>query len=138
MRRFIDHDSSCFDHITAGIAESYHRDVFALPGDIHRESSAGCNHLIRRNRAALITSADDLVEAMCWQVPRREAVQRSLFPDLTDEEQPIVDYLKARGEGQINRMTVELNQPLSQLLSVLVELEFKGVVKALPGGVYKL
>ena len=124
--------------ITAGIAESYHRDVFALPGDIHRESSAGCNHLIRRNRAALITSADDLVEAMCWQVPRREAVQRSLFPDLTDEEQPIVDYLKARGEGQINRMTVELNQPLSQLLSVLVELEFKGVVKALPGGVYKL
>lgn len=124
--------------ITAGIAESYHRDVFALPGDIHRESSAGCNHLIRRNRAALITSADDLVEAMCWQVPRREAVQRSLFPDLTDEEQPIVDYLKVRGEGQINRMTVELNQPLSQLLSVLVELEFKGVVKALPGGVYKL
>ena len=68
----------------------------------------------------------------------REAVQRSLFPDLTDEEQPIVDYLKARGEGQINRMTVELNRPLSQLLSVLVELEFKGVVKALPGGVYKL
>ena len=124
--------------ITAGIAESYHRDVFALPGDIHRESSAGCNHLIRRNRAALITSADDLVEAMCWQAPRREAVQRSLFPDLTDEEQPIVDYLKARGEGQINRMTVELNRPLSQLLSVLVELEFKGVVKALPGGVYKL
>lgn len=124
--------------ITAGIAESYHRDVFALPGDIQRESSAGCNHLIRHNRAALITSADDLVEAMCWNVPRREAVQRSLFPDLTAEEQVLVDYLKEQGEGQINRMTVELDRPLSQLLSVLVELEFKGVVKALPGGIYKL
>lgn len=124
--------------ITAGIAESYHRDVFALPGDIHRDSSTGCNHLIRRNRAALITSADDLVEAMCWKAPRRQAVQRSLFPDLTAEEQVLVDYLKERGEGQINRMTVDLNQPLSQLLSVLVELEFKGVVKTLPGGLYKL
>ena len=124
--------------ITAGIAESYHRDVFALPGDIHRESSAGCNHLIRRNRAALITSADDLIEAMCWSAPRHQTVQRSLFPDLNDEEQALVDYLKERGEGQINRMTVEMNRPLSQLLSVLVELEFKGVVKALPGGVYKL
>ena len=124
--------------ITAGIAESYHRDVFALPGDIHRNSSAGCNHLIRRNRAALITSADDLIEAMCWSAPRHQAVQRSLFPDLNDEEQALVDYLKERGEGQINRMTVEMNRPLSQLLSVLVELEFKGVVKALPGGVYKL
>ena len=124
--------------ITAGIAESYHRDVFALPGSIKSDSSAGCNHLIRRNRAALITSADDLVEAMCWNAPRHKAVQRSLFPDLTDEEQVIADYLKEKGEGQINRMTVDLNQPLSQLLSVLVELEFKGVIKALPGGIYKL
>ena len=114
--------------ITAGIAESYHRDVFALPGSIQSESSAGCNHLIRRNRAALITSADDLVEAM----------QRSLFPELTDEEQVVTNYLTQKGEGQINRMTVDLNLPLSQLLSILVELEFKGVVKALPGGIYKL
>ena len=124
--------------ITAGIAESYHRDIFALPGSIKSETSTGCNHLIRHNRAALITSADDLVEAMCWKKPPREAVQRSLFPDLTDEEQVLVDYLKEHDEAQINRMTVELNQPLSQLLSILVELEFKGVVKALPGGIYKL
>lgn len=124
--------------ITAGIAESYHRDVFALPGSIQSESSAGCNHLIRRNRAALITSADDLVEAMCWNAPRKQAVQRSLFPELTDEEQVVTNYLTQKGEGQINRMTVDLNRPLSQLLSILVELEFKGVVKALPGGIYKL
>ncbi|HIX27751.1 MAG TPA: DNA-processing protein DprA [Candidatus Barnesiella excrementigallinarum] len=124
--------------ITAGIAESYHRDIFALPGSIKSETSTGCNHLIRHNRAALITSADDLVEAMCWKTPPRETVQRSLFPDLTDEEQVLVDYLKEHDEAQINRMTVELNQPLSQLLSILVELEFKGVVKALPGGIYKL
>ncbi len=124
--------------ITAGIAESYHRDVFALPGSVESESSAGCNHLIRRNRAALITSADDFIEAMCWNAPKREVVQQSLFPDLTPEEQKIVDYLSEKGEGQINRMTIDLNQPLSILLSILVELEFKSVIKALPGGVYKL
>ena len=94
--------------------------------------------MVRRNRAALISSSDDPAEAMCWNARRHKAVQRSLFPDLTDEEQVIADYLKEKGEGQINRMTVDLNQPLSQLLSVLVELEFKGVIKALPGGIYKL
>ena len=108
------------------------------PGSIQSESSAGCNHLIRRNRAALITSADDLVEAMCWNAPQKQIVQRSLFPELTNEEQIVTNYLTQKGEGQINRMTVDLNQPLSQLLSILVELEFKGVVKALPGGIYKL
>ena len=87
---------------------------------------------------ALITSADDLVEAMCWNAPRKQAVQRSFFPELTDEEQVVTNYLTQKGEGQINRMTVDLNQPLSQLLSILLELEFKGVVKALPGGIYKL
>lgn len=70
--------------------------------------------------------------------PTKQAVQRSLFPELTDEEQVVTNYLTQKGEGQINRMTVDLNQPLSQLLSILVELEFKGVVKALPGGIYKL
>ncbi len=124
--------------ITAGIAESYHRDVFALPGSIESKSSVGCNHLIRRNRAALITSTDDLIEAMCWNAPKREAIQQSLFPDLTPEEQLVADYLTEKGEEQINRMTIDLNQPLSQLLSTLVELEFKGVIKVLPGGTYKL
>ncbi len=124
--------------ITAGIAESYHRDVFAVPGNIQAESSAGCNHLIRRNRAALVTSAADLIEAMCWNPVRRPAAQATLFPELSSEEQRIVDYLSRQGEGQINRMTVDLNQPLSQLLSLLVELEFKGTVKTLPGGIYKL
>lgn len=61
-----------------------------------------------------------------------------VFPELTDEEQVVTNYLTQKGEGQINRMTVDLNQPLSQLLSILLELEFKGVVKALPGGIYKL
>ena len=75
---------------------------------------------------------------MCWNAPRKQAVQRSLFPELTDEEQVVTNYLTQKGEGQINRMTVDLNLPLSQLLSILVELEFKGVVKALPGGIYKL
>ena len=75
---------------------------------------------------------------MCWNTPRKQAVQRSLFPELTDEEQVVTNYLTQKGEGQINHMTIDLNQPLSQLLSILVELEFKGVVKALPGGIYKL
>ena len=75
---------------------------------------------------------------MCWNAPRKQAVQRSLFPELTDEEQVVTNYLTQKGEGQITHMTIDLNHPLSQLLSILVELEFKGVVKALPGGIYKL
>ncbi len=126
---------------TATIASDYHRDVFALPGRVGDISSMGCNNLIRQNKAALLTCADDLIEAMGWGVRKEQPSQTTLAAQqdvqLTDEEKLIMQYLALNGEGQINRMAVELNTPIATLSATLVELEFKGCVVAFPGGVYR-
>lgn len=128
--------------ITAELAESYHRDCFAFPGRTTDIYSKGCNELIRNNRASLILSAEDFVQAMGWntssnQVP--QTVQRELFPDLNEEEKRIVCLLQQHSEGiQINLLVVEANIPIHQMSALLFELEMKGVVRALAGGVYKL
>ena len=127
--------------ITAELAESYHRDCFAFPGRTTDIYSKGCNELIRNNRASLILSAEDFVQAMGWntssnQVP--QTVQRELFPDLNEEEKRIVCLLQQHSEGiQINLLVVEANIPIHQMSALLFELEMKGVVRALAGGVYK-
>ena len=126
---------------TATIAGDYHRDVFALPGRVGDISSMGCNELIRNNKASLLTSADDLIEAMGWASRRQQPTQASLSAqnnvELTADEQRIMQYLTTQGEGQINRMAIELNTPIATLSATLVELEFKGCVITLPGGVYR-
>ena len=128
--------------ITAELAESYHRDCFAFPGRTSDEFSAGCNGLIRSNRAALITSAQDLVDAMNWtsaDSPKPTGIQRQLFPDLSEEEQRIVHLLQKHTEGvQINTLVVETDIPINRMSALLFELEMKGVVRALAGGVYRI
>ena len=128
--------------ITAELAESYHRDCFAFPGRSTDIYSAGCNELIKNNRASLLLSAKDFVEAMGWNTSNntsKQAVQRELFPELTEEELKIVQTLQHSSEGvQINRLVVETNIPINQMSALLFELEMKGVVRALAGGVYRL
>lgn len=128
--------------ITAGLAESYHRDCFAFPGRINDEYSIGCNNLIRTNQAVLITSAKDLVEAMGWDYTssdKKKTVQRQLFPELSEEEERIVNQLKKMPEGlQINTLVVETDIPVNKMSALLFELELKGVVRVLAGGVYRL
>ena len=126
--------------ITAELAESYHRDCFAFPGRCTDTYSVGCNELIRTNRASILTNAQDFVESMGWlQIKQKENVQRKLFPDLNNEEQCIVNLLQKNTEGlQINTLVVQADLPISQLSTLLFELEMKGVVKAMAGGVYKL
>lgn len=128
--------------ITAELAESYHRDCFAFPGRIGDEFSSGCNELIRNNRATLITSAEDLVYAMNWasmEGMKQKGIQRQLFPDLSEEEQCIVGLLQKNPEGvQINTLVVEADIPINRMSALLFELEMKGVVRALAGGVYRI
>lgn len=128
--------------ITADIAESYHRDCFAFPGRIQDEYSKGCNQLIRDNKASLLLSAEDFVKAMGWQPDSHpskvENVQRSLFLDLSEEEQGVVDMLGKQGNLQINALVVEMNIPVQKMTALLFELEMKGVVRALAGGVFQL
>lgn len=129
--------------ITAELAESYHRDCFAFPGRTTDEFSIGCNNLIRANRAALVTSAEDFVNAMGWNPASKPAeapvVQRELFPDLSEDELRIVELLGRVPEGlQINVLVVEADIPVNRMSALLFELEMKGVIRALAGGVYRL
>lgn len=126
--------------ITAGIATSYNRDVFALPGRANDTYSAGCNKLIRNNAASLITSAQDLVSAMRWETHHETQIGRQLqmFPDITPEEQPIIDYLREHNETHINVLCNALGIPMSQLMSTLIDLEFKSMITSLPGAKYTL
>lgn len=128
--------------ITAELAESYHRDCFAFPGRVNDEYSKGCNLLIRENRASLLLSAEDFVKAMGWDmsvIPSEKVnIQRSLFLELSDEEQKIVTILKKRGNLQINSLVVEADIPVHKINAILFELEMKGVVRVLAGGMYQL
>lgn len=128
--------------ITADIAESYHRDCFAFPGRTMDACSIGCNQLIRDNKAALLLSAEDFVKAMCWDTTLKsskiENVQRDLFPELSEEEQQIVSILDKKGNLQINALVVEADVPVHKMNATLFELEMKGIVRVLAGGVYQL
>lgn len=128
--------------ITAELAEGYHRDCFAVPGRVSDAASIGCNQLIRDSKAALVQSAEDFVRAMGWmpasQSEKPEAVQRDLFPELTEEESNVVAILSRQGDLHINTLVVEANLPVNRMTALLFELEMKGVVKALVGGIYRL
>lgn len=128
--------------ITAELAESYHRDCFAFPGRITDAYSAGCNDLIRQNRAALLLSAEDFVNEMGWESGQHNKplhIQRELFPELTEEENSIINLLRKSEDGiQINVLVIEANIPINRMSALLFELEMKGMVRAMAGGVYRL
>jgi DNA processing protein len=127
--------------ITAELANDYNRDVFALPGRVNDEWSAGCNALIKNNKAALLESADDLLRFMNWEKSETgiNSGQASLFPDLSDDEQEICAMLRQFADGQqLNELAIKLEKPISKISSLLLEMEFKGVVKCLPGNIYKI
>ena len=130
--------------ITAGIAMDYNRSVFAFPGAVGAPYSEGCNQLIRDNGASLLTGAEDLVNAMGWQMDAKllqaqnEGIERTFFPDLSSEEQIIVKILDEMGDFQLNQLSVKANIPIGQLTGLLFQLEMKGVVRPLAGGTYHL
>lgn len=128
--------------ITASLAQCYHKDCFAVPGRIDDEHSQGCNQLIRDNKAALVQTAEEFVQAMNWaSAPQNEkgtAIQRNLFPELSEEEDRVVRILIRQGDLHINNLVVETDIPISRMAALLFELEMKGVVKAQAGGTYHL
>ena len=125
--------------VTADIASSYNRDVFAFPGRAGDTYSRGCNQLIRNNGATLIEGIDDLEYFMGWENNTKDKVlQTSLFVDLNDEEQKIVDLLQKEGELFIDQISAEMKLPVSKISTILLNLEFKNVLDALPGKMYRL
>ncbi|MFN0031269.1 MAG: DNA-processing protein DprA [Flavobacteriales bacterium] len=126
--------------ITAQLANGYGREVFALPGRHSDKFSAGCNLLIRKNIAAILTSAAELANYMNWDLEEGGLMpkQLPLFADLSEEELAIIKVLQEKGRTPIDVLSLSSNQPLGKLSGVLLELEFKGMVRSLPGKLYDL
>lgn len=126
--------------ITAGLAGDYDREVFAFPGRIYDQYSEGCNKLISRNQAHLIQSASDFMRLMGWEEKTKnmKVEEPLLLPNLSADEQAIVNLLRGQDSMQINRISIETNLSYSQVSSALFELELKGLVAVLGGARYRL
>jgi DNA processing protein len=127
--------------ITADIANSYNRDVFAFPGRVGDHYSEGCNTFIKTNRAALIQSVDDLIYIMGWEEKKekkKQNIQKQLFTDLTDEEKSVVEFLGKEGNMSVDMISGNVNLPASKVAAVLLNLEFLGIIRCLPGKMYQL
>ena len=130
--------------ITCGIAQEYGREVFAFPGNINQEYSEGCNNLIRKNGATLITSAKDFAESMGWLDDRRleraqkEGIERQMFPDLSPDQQRIVETLQKTNDLQVNMLSNMTGLSVGKVAAEMFELEMKGVARSLPGSVCHL
>ena len=124
--------------VTADIANSYNRDVFAIPGRPDDKWSAGCNNLIKANKAALVESADDIEFLLDWKSEKnKKPVQKSLFTELDDNEKTIFELIAKEGEMPIDAICRSLEIPVHKLSSQLLQMEFKGALKCLPGNIYK-
>ncbi len=124
--------------LTAEAANLYNREVFSLPGRVGDVHSEGCNALIKQNKASLIESATDLINAMNWESKTGDILtQPTLFSDLNEEEQTLLTILRKSDGIQINQLTLQLSWPVERLFSLLLEMEFKGLIRSLPGNVYK-
>jgi DNA processing protein len=126
--------------ITAELANGYNKDVFAFPGRADDTKSEGCNYLIKNNKAALITSANDLLENMGWKKQQNSSPkkQRELFIELSTEEKIVVDILQSREQIQIDELYFKSKLSSSAVAQALLMLEMQGVVSSLPGKIYKM
>ena len=124
--------------VTAEFANNYHRQVFAVPGTLANKASEGCNKLIQQNKANIYTQINDLVETLNWDLEenpdkikfKKNDVDLSMF---TDEEAQVISHLRTNGELQIDELSWQTQVPLNRLASLLLNLEFQGIIKAMPG-----
>ncbi|WP_281988435.1 DNA-processing protein DprA [Aquimarina aggregata] len=125
--------------VTADIASSYNRDVFAVPGRANDILSKGCNMLIKTQRAHMLTSAADLVYMLNWDVETKEhqVVQKKLFIELEGDEKKIYSYLNDSGKELLDVIALHCDMPTFKVASTLLNMELKGVVKPLPGKLFE-
>jgi DNA processing protein len=126
--------------ITAEIANSYNRDVFAIPGKIDDVYSEGCNYYIKINKAALVQSAEDIKYIMKWKTEetKNEGIQRKLFINLSPDEEAIVALLTETSELSIDTICYSMQTTMSRVATALLNMEFEGIIKRLPGKMYCL
>jgi DNA processing protein len=126
--------------ITADIAASYNRDVFAVPGRAGDEFSAGCNVLIKTNKASLVEDCRDIEYFLGWDRSMQpgKARQRLLFAELSREEEMIVEELRKHEKISLDELSYKLGWPVSKLSALSLNLEFEGILSILPGNYYRI
>ncbi|UKN00836.1 DNA-processing protein DprA [Paracrocinitomix mangrovi] len=125
--------------ITANLANDYNREVFAFPGNADKEFSSGCNNLIKRDKAHLITDVDDVIQVMNWEEKEKsEVIDINILEDLDPEESKLVNVFKSKGELNVDALAFETKLDSSNISVLLFNLELKGLVTSLPGKRYKL
>lgn len=126
--------------ITAELANSYNRDVFAVPGRIGDTKSEGCHYLIRKNKAALVTGAKDIMEMMGWEASATPdpVIQKKIFTELNDKEKSIVDLLTGIKMMHIDNIQMQSQFSSSEIAAAILNLELQGIIRAMPGKMYKL
>ena len=125
--------------ITAKLADSYNRDVFAVPGRTTDKVSAGCNHLIKYNKAVLLTDADELLHILGWKAKKVKAKkQRELFIELTPDERIIAEILQAKDAVHIDEINTTSGLSSSAVAAAILNLELQGIVVSQPGKMYKV
>ncbi|MCD8399468.1 DNA-processing protein DprA [Tenacibaculum finnmarkense] len=127
--------------VTADIANSYNRDVFAVPGRTYDIYSKGCNNLIKNNQAHLLNTADDIIKMLNWDVNESKnttAIQNQLFVTLSDDEQKIYDFLNQNGKQLFDVIAHKCEIPVYKLSSLVLQMELKGVLRPLPGKLFEV
>ena len=127
--------------ITAELANSYNKDVFAFPGKVTDSKSAGCNYLVKNNKAILLTDAQELIELMGWEEKSRKAgvrSQKELFIELSNEEKIIVEILKEKEAAHIDEINLRSGLSSGTVAAAILNLELQNVVLSQPGKRYSL
>ena len=128
--------------ITAELANGYNKDVFAIPGKVTDGKSAGCNYLIKNNKAMLLTDAQEIIDVMGWEEKksRKSGVrsQKELFIELTADEKIVINILKEKETVHIDEINIKSGLSSSTVAAAILNLELQNVMLSLPGKLYRL
>ncbi len=126
--------------VTADIANSYNRDVFAVPGRTTDSQSIGCNNLIKYQKAQILTNPADIPYVLNWELETsvKTSIQKQLFVELDDQEKSIYNYLKENNKQQLDTIALNCQMPIFKIASLLLNMELKGVIRPLPGKLFEL
>ena len=126
--------------VTADIANSYNRDVFAVPGRVTDSQSLGCNNLIKFQKAHVLSNPLDIPYMLNWELEdnKKAPVQKQLFVELDDDEKIVYNYLKVKNKQLLDVIALECNMPIYKMAGVLLNMELKGVIRPLPGKLFEV
>ena len=123
---------------TATLAHRYGREIFAVPGRPSDLKSQGCHQLIFQQKAQLLSDPNDLIKSLGWEEqPRAKGVQKALFQNLTEDEKKVQDQLLKISKMRLDELTLKLGWKVSKTAAILMQLEMKGLVRALPGKLFE-